>query len=273
MKKILAILGSPRKGESYKAVQAFERELKSREEMDFEYLFLKDYDLGTCRGCFLCLSKGEKYCPLKDDRDVIIEKMMAADGVIFATPNYSLQVTAIMKNFFDRLAFIFHRPCFFYKSATAIVTQGVYGGGEITKYLATLAEFWGFRVVKGIVLTTPPGIRLPVEQNKIDKKIANAALGFHRALSDRSPYRPTLKRLAIFHASRTSHRVMSDRSGADYNYFKEQGWLESDFFCEARLNPAQKLVGKAIDRIIAGQLNKTKKEQEAYRENAAAVKG
>ncbi|MDH4164624.1 MAG: NAD(P)H-dependent oxidoreductase [Nitrospirota bacterium] len=31
---------------------------------------------------------------MKDDRDALIEKMTASDGVIFATPNYSCQRTA-----------------------------------------------------------------------------------------------------------------------------------------------------------------------------------
>jgi len=33
--------------------------------------------------------------PLKDDRDVLIEKMMTSDAVVFASPNYSFQVSAI----------------------------------------------------------------------------------------------------------------------------------------------------------------------------------
>jgi len=37
---------------------------------------------------------------------------MASDGVIFATPNYSFQVSGIMKVFLDRLGFAFHRRAF-----------------------------------------------------------------------------------------------------------------------------------------------------------------
>jgi multimeric flavodoxin WrbA len=68
--------------------------------------------------------KGEEFCPLKDDRDVMIEKMTASDGVVFATPNYSFQVSALMKIFLDRLGFVFHRPRFFDSIATRKAKKG-----------------------------------------------------------------------------------------------------------------------------------------------------
>jgi multimeric flavodoxin WrbA len=53
--------------------------------------------LQRCRGCKLCLDKGEEFCAFKDDRDLLIEKMMTSDGVDFASPNYSFQVSAFMQ--------------------------------------------------------------------------------------------------------------------------------------------------------------------------------
>lgn len=270
-KKVLAIIGSPHKGETYKAVETFERGLKSMEAVDFEYVWLKDLDLGTCRGCFLCFSKGEKSCPMKDDRDVLLDKIAGADGVVFATPNYALQVTAIMKNFYDRFAFVFHRPCFFYKAATSIVTQGVYGGGDIVKYIDTVSEFWGFRVSKGISLTAPPVDRLPEAQRKIDSKILESAKNFHTVLNSTKAYTPSLKRLAIFHASRTGIKLTADRKGADYNYFKEKGWYESNFYCDTKLNPAQKSFGALLDKFISNQAEKDKRKMEAYKAGSKRV--
>lgn len=263
-KKVLAIIGSPHEGETYKAVETFERELKSMEAVDFEYVWLKDLDLGTCRGCFLCFSKGEKSCPMKDDRDLLFDKIAGADGVVFATPNYALQVTAIMKNFYDRFAFVFHRPCFFYKAATSIVTQGVYGGGDIVKYIDTVSEFWGFRVSKGISLTAPPEVRLPEAQRKIDLQISRSVKNFYSVLNDPGAYTPSLKRFAIFHAARTSIEISADRNGADYNYFKDKGWFESDFYCEAKLNPAQKVLGSFLDIFIRRQAVKDKQQKDTH---------
>ena len=135
MKKVTAFIGTQSKKATYQAVQEFEKNLKQCGEIDFEYVFLSDYHLEFCRGCKLCFNKGEEYCPLKDDRDVLLEKIAHSDGIILATPNYAFQVSARMKNFLDRLAFIDHRPRFFGKTCTAIVIQGFYGGGDILKYL------------------------------------------------------------------------------------------------------------------------------------------
>jgi multimeric flavodoxin WrbA len=88
-------------------------------------VFVSDYRLQLCLGCKQCFVKGEAYCPLKDDdRDVLLQKMEQSDGIVFATPTYAFGVAARMKNLFDRLAFIDHRPRFFGKASIAIVTQG-----------------------------------------------------------------------------------------------------------------------------------------------------
>jgi len=75
---------------------------------------LRDIHFEICKGCYGCVVRGEQKCPLKDDRDMIIEEMTNADGVIFASPTYSHMVSAIMKNFFDRFGFLAHRPRFFW---------------------------------------------------------------------------------------------------------------------------------------------------------------
>ena len=54
---------------------------------------------------------------------MLIEKMMASDGIVFASPNYSFHVSATMKMFLDRLGFVFHRPRFFGKTFTSIIAQ------------------------------------------------------------------------------------------------------------------------------------------------------
>lgn len=113
--KILVIMGSPRKGNTYRATKKIEKSMQSMGSVEFEYLMLKDTDLSQCRGCFVCFTKGEDHCPCKDDAPVIEQKMHSADGVIFATPVYGMNVSALMKLFIDRFSYIFHRPRFFDK--------------------------------------------------------------------------------------------------------------------------------------------------------------
>ena len=123
--KVTAFIGSGRKRHSYIACEKFLQNLHSTGNVEYELVRLSDYNLGTCKGCRVCFDKGEQYCPFKDDRDKLFEKMKNSDGVIFASPNYSFQVSSLMKIFIDRLAFTFHRPCFFGKTFTSIVVQGI----------------------------------------------------------------------------------------------------------------------------------------------------
>ena len=153
MKKVTAFVGSAHKKMTHSAVRQFLDDLQSLGDVESEIVTLSDYRLGTCRGCRLCFDRGEESCPLKDDRDVLIEKMMTSDGVVFASPNYSFQVSALMKIFLDRLGFAFHRPRFFGKTFTSIVTQGIYRGGKIVKYLDFVGIGLGFNTVKGTCFT------------------------------------------------------------------------------------------------------------------------
>lgn len=92
--KITAVVGSPHKGQTCRVVKTFADELKKHGEVDFEYIFLNDLNLRLCRGCGICLEKGEEYCPLHDDLKAVSKTLMESDGVVFAAPVYSLQVPA-----------------------------------------------------------------------------------------------------------------------------------------------------------------------------------
>jgi multimeric flavodoxin WrbA len=229
LKKVTVFIGSPRKQATYRAVQEFEENLRSYAEIDFEYVFLKDYHLEYCTGCKLCFDKGEEYCPSKDDRDLLLEKINNSDGVIFATPNYSFQVTALMKNFLDRLAFVFHRPRFFGKTFTVIVTQGIFGGASIVKYLENVGENFGFHVAKGCILRTLEP-RTELQQKKISQEIKKASARFYKELSRQTPPTPSFFRLMLFRMSSTSIMTLLDEKYRDYRYYKEKGWFDSDYF-------------------------------------------
>lgn len=124
MMKVTAFIGSARKKHTYHATEQFLQNLQSQSRGDvvYELVSLSEYNLQVCKGCKLCSDKGEEFCPLHDDRDVLLDKMMHSDGVVFATPNYSFQVSALMKILLDRLGFVFRRPRFFGKTFTGIVS-------------------------------------------------------------------------------------------------------------------------------------------------------
>ncbi len=261
MMKIVAVMGGARKGQTCRAVSMFEQHLKAMGEVDLSYIYLRNVNLQPCRGCGLCLMKGEEYCPQKDDRDMLLQAILEADGVIFATPNYALQVTALLKNFFDRFSYIFHRPCMFHKTAIAVVTQGVYGGGDIVKYINSVADFWGFRVSPGVAVTTPWGVvnsrtEWPqAEYEKIDKKLKAAAERFYRIMSGNNSPQPGLKKFLLFRLVRTGHKFSKERA-RDYDYYRDKGWFEMPYYYETNLGLFKRGLGALVDKLIASQAKK-----------------
>lgn len=66
-----------------------------------ELITLKDKDIRFCRGCLAC-QKTMK-CVIKDDVSEILEKVKAADTVVFATPIYYYELSGQLKTLLDRL--------------------------------------------------------------------------------------------------------------------------------------------------------------------------
>jgi multimeric flavodoxin WrbA len=260
MKKILAIIASPRKGETYNAVQLFEQKLRTYENVEFEYIHLKDKNVQQCKGCLNCFIKGENYCPVRDDTEEIFKKIMEADGVIFATPVYSLQVSGYMKTLLDRLAYVFHRPCFFDKAFIAITVQGIYGYEEVVKYLNKVAHFWGFTEVQGLGLNTPPGFRSQRMKNDIEVKTDKAVKDFYKVLSGKKLIKPKLSDFMMFRMGRSIKPYLSALP-KDYEYFLEKGWMKSDYYYPVKLGPVRKLIGKFFDKQGRKYGEKMKKEE------------
>jgi multimeric flavodoxin WrbA len=251
MKTVTAFVGSARKrGLTYAATRQFLDNLESFGDVRGEIVMLSEYNLGVCRGCKACFLRGEERCPFKDDRDVLIEKMMASDGVVFASPNYSFQVSAIMKIFLDRLGFVFHRPRFHGKAFTGIVAQGIYGGGKVVKYLDFVGGALGFNVVKGSCLTALEPMA-EKDRRKMDVALAKQSKRFHERLLRPAYPAPSIFQLMAFRMSRTSMKQTLGGDNRDYTYYREHGWFDSGYYYTTKLGPLKKAVGAAFDWIAA----------------------
>jgi multimeric flavodoxin WrbA len=247
--KITAFIGSARKKHTYNASEKLCQQLRSLGDAEYEIVQLSDYNLKTCRGCKLCTDKGEELCPLNDDRDKLIEKIRNSDGIIFASPNYSFNLSGLMKIFLDRFNPFFHRPEFFGKAFTSIVAQGVYGGGKINKYFSFIGNALGFNVVNGVCITTLEPMTEEV-QNKNDRLIEKLGKKFYSTLMRKEYPTPTYFKLMIFRMARTSIKLMLDEKWRDYAFYKNRGWFESDYYYPTQLNPIKILTGKFCDFLF-----------------------
>lgn len=72
-----------------------------------EYVRLADKKIGFCIGCRVC--QNSEKCFQEDDMENLIEKVLNADIIVFATPVYFYTMSAQMKIFIDRLTPIYEK--------------------------------------------------------------------------------------------------------------------------------------------------------------------
>lgn len=248
MKRVTVFIGSARKKNSYNAVVQFMNHVQAIGEVEYEIIRLGDYKLGICRGCQLCFNKGEAFCPLDDDRDVLFDKIHLSDGVVFAAPNYTWDMSGMMKVFLDRFGFIVHRPRYFGKAFTSIVAQALGRGEKIVDTFDWTARGLGFNTLRGITITAFDQ-RTEKQQQKIDQDLAEHSKRFHSLLVKPAYPVPSLFNLMGFRMSRSTIIQMADPGSIDYQYYASKGWLESDYYYPTHLGPLKKAAGKLFDKM------------------------
>jgi multimeric flavodoxin WrbA len=103
MKKVLGVIGSPRKnGNTHVLVSRILEGVRS-EGVSTDIIFLNDFSIMECDGCHYCWEK-EK-CVKKDDMSNLYDKIIESDVIIFGTPVYWYGPTALMKSFIDRFVY------------------------------------------------------------------------------------------------------------------------------------------------------------------------
>lgn len=143
--KILIINGSAHKGNTWKLVEQAKQYLEElNREIEFDEIHLIKEDLPFCVGCSNCFRVGHEKCPHYSIVRKIIEKMENADGIIFSSTTYNMRETALLKNLFDHLCFMFHRPHFFRSKALVITTTGGVGGHNSAKSISSTLKGIGF---------------------------------------------------------------------------------------------------------------------------------
>ncbi|MEW6516262.1 MAG: flavodoxin family protein [candidate division FCPU426 bacterium] len=260
MKKVTAFVGCARKKGTYHSTRKFLDSLQALGGVETELVPLNEYNLGVCRGCKVCFLKGEEFCPLKDDRDALFAKIKASDGVVFATPNYSFQVSGLMKVFLDRLGFVFHRPNAFGKAYTSIVVQGIYGGNKLLSYLDFVGQGLGFNTVKGTCITALEPMTV-LEKQKADQAVEKQSRRFYARLMKAGHPVPDLMQVMIFRMGRQSVKLELTAQDRDYAYYAEKGWFTSDYYYPTRLGPLKKLAGNLAESMAKRMVEKRHKSK------------
>ena len=259
--KIVVLMGSPRKKDSCNVCKQIEALSQGNLAVEFEYIYLKDYQIEDCRGCSLCFQKSESLCPCKDDLYQIKEKLLNADGIIFASPVYAYQVPAPMKRLIDRLAYLFHRQELIGKPALIVVTTDGSGHKQVSKYLKMTATGWGCNLI-GIINI----ISLMFFENREQGSVFGYREEYHRkcvvkiegltkkfmdAVNGKEKPSPTFYNIFMFQCLRSKTLT----SQADYDFWEQRGWLNSDYFYDVPIGILKKGFGCFL-RIIIDSISK-----------------
>ncbi len=108
MKKIIAIVGTYRKGRIIDSAVSSLLDGAQKSGAAVEKILLTEQTIEFCRNCRKCTidtpdaQRGR--CVIDDDMKQIMDKIDAADGLVLASPVNFGSVTAIMKQFIERLA-------------------------------------------------------------------------------------------------------------------------------------------------------------------------
>lgn len=250
--KLLVIHGSPRThGNTYKVIDMIEKEMKQlNPEIEFDWVFLSQEKLELCKGCYRCLEFGEDQCSIQDNRALIERKMYDADGVIFSSPVYVANVSALFKNFVDRFAYICHRPRFHHKKAMVVCTTGSVAAGIVNILMTIMLETWGYTVIHkvGAIITPCISDTEQIKQwKKIDATAKKAAKIMIDCLQDHSKPKATLKKLYAFKLQQVGFGSAA-KDKADYQYWLENGWLDPKvvYYIPAKVNPIKLFIARLL---------------------------
>lgn len=240
-KKVVALLGSKRKNNTYKLLLQI-KDLLAENNTQLEIIELYKYDIKDCTGCDVCVLKGN--CVLKDDVSQIMDTLSKADGIILASPVYLQQVSGKIKTFFDRTCSWYHRPVLTAKPVLCVATTKGSGLKATLSYMENVSSQWG-AILAGSIGRTIFNLQKPITSKEISK--------FSLLLNTPKKYSPTLNQLIGFEVQKSLSQYLD---GLDAEYWKKMNWMCKSYFYPCKINPLKRAVSGLVGYIIRQNMAK-----------------
>lgn len=154
--QIVAVTSSPRGGKSQtlRLVRALADGAR-KAGATVEIVDLCQLKMEYCRACDVCHRTGS--CTHRDDIVPLRRKLLAADGIVFSSPDYFRSVTAQLKTLIDRMSDMIHCQMLEGKYACSIATAGGPAFAETTGYLDQILLGFGAYVVGNVGVAASQG--------------------------------------------------------------------------------------------------------------------
>ncbi len=252
--RVVVIYGSPRKGLSYAgaalALEAVKRELNRPNKVAVEVveIDLQSQKLQHCLGCMQCFEVGEDRCPHALIIQPIAAAIKAADLLIMTSPVYALNVSGVLKNTLDHLAFFYHRPFAFNKRALVISATAGGAARSTTKYMRDTLKHWGFNIVGSIALVGMGKVEVTAAHKiTINKAVARLNL----TKGNQWMRQPTLKRLFFFNLWRALN-TLDTALKTDAKHWREQGLTDLAYgpMSHKKISVPRQLIGNLFYKLF-----------------------
>jgi len=226
--KIAVFHGSPQKGNTYYATNIFMNELSKRGDISFTEFFLPEALPAFCTGCTLCFQGLQHKCPNAQYTTPILDAIINADALIFATPHYgACSMPAAMKTLFDHIDFLVLNVSpakeMFEKKAF-IITTGA-GSAAAIKPIKSFLKHCGINRVYalGCRLFTDKWNNMPqAKQAKYEKRLRKAAQKFYKAKKGR----PYISTILYYHVVKSIiMKKFIGEGNYPYDNWKEKGYF------------------------------------------------
>jgi len=216
--KLLLISSSPRRQESNTFLLAKEVLRGCNASKILDVIHLCDLSIGFCRHCEECHKK-ILHCSIADSVPGILNKMLEADGIILASPNYINQVTASMKTLFDRASHLIHCKRLLGKYIVAVISSGSGQDEDVLDYIKYYTHTCGAQYSGGV------SERVPVSKEKMEEAYR---LGLRLAI-DIKEKRAYLKQIVLIEEGKQHFKEVIKKRKNDwieeYQYWQDKGWL------------------------------------------------
>ena len=216
--RILLISSSPHKEKSHTFLLAKEVLKGFPCSVKTEVLHLCDFKIEFCQHCESCHRK-IMHCPINDDAHAILGKMLEAEGIIFASPNYINQITASMKALWDRAAHFIHCRRLLGKYVVGVVSSGSGQDKTVLDYIQYYAHTCGVQYSGGV----------SAAGHALEEKTAEAHELGCRLVSDIQEKKIYPEQIKIIDSGREHFKqviqMRKDDWVEEYQYWRDKGWL------------------------------------------------
>ena len=222
---IVAVNGSPHNefGNTAQIITMLREHLEAG-GAKFKEILLSEQRIEYCTGCALCIQKGG--CWIRDDHKSIVKELLAADGIILASPVYFFHVTAQMKTFVDRCLGYTHRPLNSWKPGLTVSVSAGSGETETAAYLGhVMRSFGAFSIGSLTGIALDAGAFLGIEH--ITNRAEDLVIELLRAIRTKKRYPATDKDLAFYQFIGGLARDNPVLLKADHDHWKAQGLFQN----------------------------------------------